>query len=92
MHPDRGILRRYRRLDGLSTRPDKQNTPNLQSADTNDTIRDLLHDPIKWNPARFTDTLRLQLRLRLLLWALASLTPSQSQQALHRCVKIPTIV
>ena len=40
MHPYRGILHKYRRLDGLSTRPYDQNTLTHQSTDTNDAPRD----------------------------------------------------
>ena len=67
MHPDRGIARTYRRSDGLSKRPDDQNTLTRQSADTNDAPRDPYHGPVKWNPAqtRLYCTLQLCLRLRL---------------------------
>ena len=46
MHPERGIVRTYRRLDGLSTRPDDQNTLTCQSADTNYAPRGPLHGPV----------------------------------------------
>ena len=46
MHLDRGIVRTYRRSDGLSMRPNDQNTLNCQSADTKDALRDPLHDPV----------------------------------------------
>ena len=43
MHPYRGIVHVYRRSDGLSTRPDDQNTVTHQYTDTNDTPRDPLN-------------------------------------------------
>ena len=55
MHPDIGIVRTYRRSDGLYTRPDKQNTLTCQSVDTNDAPRDPLIGPVTTAPA--TDTL-----------------------------------
>ena len=35
VHPDRGIVRMYIRLDGLSMIPDESNTLTCQSAGTN---------------------------------------------------------
>ena len=46
MHPDRGIVRMYRRSDGLYTIPGDHNTLTCQSADTNNAPRDPLHSPI----------------------------------------------
>ena len=46
MHPYRGIVCTYIQLDGLSMRPNDQNTLTCQSSNTNDAPRDLLHDPI----------------------------------------------
>ena len=46
MHPDRGIVRTYRRSEGLSTRPDDSNTLTRQSVDANDAPRDPLHIPV----------------------------------------------
>ena len=46
MHPDRLIVRMYRRSDVLLTRPDNQNTLTCQSADTYDSPRDPLHGPV----------------------------------------------
>ena len=40
MHPDRVIVRTYTRPDGLSTRPDYQNTLTRQSVNTNNAPRD----------------------------------------------------
>ena len=72
MHPYRVIVRMYIRSDGLSTRPDYQNTLNRQFTDTNDAPMDPLHVPFTWNPSRFTDTLRLRLCLLLHLQTWAS--------------------
>ena len=47
-----------------------------------------LPGPDRWNPACFTDMLRLRLRLR----ARAYPTPSQSMQERHRCIKSPPSV
>ena len=58
MHPDRVIVRMYRRSDGLSTRPDYQNTLTHQSADTNDAPRDPLTGPVtSWTIFNFEFTL-----------------------------------
>ena len=46
MHPYRGIVCTYRRLDILYRIPDDQNTLTHQSADTNNAPRDPLHGPI----------------------------------------------
>ena len=46
MHPDRGIVRTYISLDGLSTILDDQNTLTHQSADTNNAPRDPLNGPV----------------------------------------------
>ena len=46
MHPYRGILCTYRRSDGLSTIPEYHNTLTIQSSDTNNDPRDLLHGPV----------------------------------------------
>ena len=46
MHPDRVIVRTYRHSDGISTRPNDQNTLTCQSSDTNNTPRDPLHGPV----------------------------------------------
>ena len=46
MHPYIGILRTYRRSDGLYTIPDGPNTITCQSDGTNDVPRDPLHGPI----------------------------------------------
>ena len=40
MHPDRGIVCTYIRLDGISTRPDDSNTLNRQPAATKNYPRD----------------------------------------------------
>ena len=89
MHPDRGILRTYRRLDGISTRPDNHNTLTNQSSDTKNEPRDPLHFPVTWNPSqtRPYSILRLRLHLRLLLRPRASPPPLQPPQVLHLCVK-----
>ena len=77
MHPDRVIVRVYRQSDGLSTRPDEQNTLTRQYVNTNDTPRDPLHDPVTCNHSQTQpySTLRLRLRLRLRLCPHASLPP-----------------
>ena len=46
MYPDRGILRIYRRSDGLSTRPEDHNTLTPQSTDMDDAPWDSLHGPV----------------------------------------------
>ena len=42
MHPDKQIFHTYRRLEGLSKRPDDSNTLTFQYFDTNNAPRDLL--------------------------------------------------
>ena len=46
MHPDRGIVCTYIMSDGISTKPDDQNTLTCQSTDTNDAPRNPLHGPV----------------------------------------------
>ena len=46
MYPDRGIVRTYRLSDGLSTRPDDQNTLTRQSVDKINGPRDPRHVPV----------------------------------------------
>ena len=94
MHPDRGIVRTYKRSVIISPRPDVKKTLTCQSANTNNAPRDPLHGPVKWNPAETWtySTLRLHLRLRLHLQPCASPPPSRSPRVLHRCVKSPPTV
>ena len=47
MQPDRGIVRTYRRSDGLSTIQYEKNTLTCQSADMNNASRDPLHGLVK---------------------------------------------
>ena len=43
MNPDRGIVRTYRRSDGLSMRPDDHNTLTFQSVNKNGAPREPLY-------------------------------------------------
>ena len=96
MQTYRGIVRTYRQVYGLSTRPDNHNNLTHQSADMNDAPRDPLHVPVTCNTARtqpyYTLRLRICLRLRLRLRPRASLPLSQSPRALYRSVKRSHIV
>ena len=58
MHPDRGIVRTYRRSDSLSTRPDDHNTLTCQSSNTNDAPREKLLVPVTWNTYLIQPNLR----------------------------------
>ena len=51
MHPDRGIVRTDRRLDGPSTISDVPNTLTCQYVSTNDAPGIYLHGPVTRNPA-----------------------------------------
>ena len=46
MYPDRGIVCTYIKSEGLSRRPDDQNTLTHHSDNTNDAPRDPLHGPV----------------------------------------------
>ena len=91
MHTYRGIVRTRRWSDGLSTRPDDQNTITCQSDNTNEAPRGPLLGPVTWNPARTWpySTLQLHLRLWLCLQPCTSPPPSQSPQSWHHCVNRP---
>ena len=47
MNPYRSIVRTYRRLDSLFTRPDNHKTLTCQSSDKNDAPRNLSLDPLQ---------------------------------------------
>ena len=93
MHPDRGIVRTYIWSDGLSTRPDNQNTFTRQSADTNNAPRDPLHGPVTWNPARTRpySTLRLRRRLRLQSITITASSALLRQEPTYFCIRYPTL-
>ena len=92
MHPDRVIVRKYRQLDGLSTRPYDQHTLTRQSDDTNDAPRDPLHGPVTWNPVRTRpySTLPLRLCLRLQSVTITASSASLNQETDH-CIRYPTL-
>ena len=58
MHPDREIVRMYRRSDGLPTRPYELNTLTLQYSGNNDAPRDPLCGPTAWIPSWKRPTLQ----------------------------------
>ena len=91
--PDRGIVRTYRRSDGISIRPDGQNTLTRQSADTNNAPRYPPHVPITWSPARTLpySTLRLHLHLRLHSIMFTSRTVPLRQEPDHCCTRYSTL-
>ena len=99
MHIDRGIVRTYRRSDGLSTRTDDQNTLTRQSANKNDVPRESLHGPVTSNPARKRpySMLRLRLRLQLRLClrhqsvTITTSTVPLRQEPTHSCIGYPTL-
>ena len=54
MHPDRGLVRKYRRSDGLSMIPDSPNTFTCQSNNTKKCSKGpRLLGPVTWNPDRY---------------------------------------
>ena len=90
MHPYRVKVRICRRSGSLFTRPEDQKTLTCQSSNRNDAPSETLLVPVTWNPVwtRPYSTLWMRLRLRPYAYPL----PSQSHQALHRCVKRLPIV
>ena len=87
MHPDRGIVRTDRQLDGISTRPDGPNTLIVQSAGINGAPGDPLRGPVTCNPSWTRPNIH-----HVYVYGPGTPPTSQSTRALCHCVNVPPIV
>ena len=89
MHPDREIVSAERRSDGLSTRTDDLDTLTCKYSGTNNTPREPLHVPIKWNTPRHVLT---YVYIYGYIYSPARRHNHHGQRTTHCCVNIPPIV